>query len=89
VYKFEEKDDDAFAVRREDGGLYVVEGPTIERYVKRMNLNSYDAVMRFARVMRKMGVDKALRDAGCRDGDTVRIGDFAFEFFEGADYAEE
>jgi len=89
VFKFEEKEDDSFAVRRENDGVYVVEGARIERYVKRMNLNSYDAVMRFARVMRNMGVDKALRDAGCRDGDTVRIGDFAFEFFEGADYAED
>ncbi|WP_213486533.1 GTPase ObgE, partial [Thermobacillus xylanilyticus] len=89
VYKFEEKDDDAFAVRREDDGTYVVEGARIERYVKRMNMNSYDAVMRFGRVMRNMGVDAALRKAGCQDGDTVRIGDFVFEFFEGADYVEE
>jgi len=89
VYKFEQKEDDAFSVRREDDGTFVVEGARIERHVKRMNLNSYDAVMRFARVMRNMGVDKALRDAGCRDGDTVRIGDFAFEFFEGADYGED
>jgi len=88
VYKFEEKEDDSFTVRREHDGAYVVEGKRVERYVKRMNLNSYDALMRFAHFMRRMGVDQALRDAGCRDGDTVRIGDFTFEFFEGADYGE-
>lgn len=89
IYKFEEKDDKAFTVRQEEDGLFVVEGRRIEQYVKRMNLNSYDAVMRFARVMRSMGVDDALRKAGCRNGDTVQIGDFAFEFFEGADYTYE
>ena len=88
VYRFEEKDDDAFTVRREGDGVYVVEGTRVEQYVKRMNLNSYDALMRFAHFMRRMGVDKALRDAGCEDGDTVRIGHFAFEFFEGADYGK-
>ncbi|OUM96078.1 MAG: GTPase ObgE [Thermobacillus sp. ZCTH02-B1] len=86
VYRFEEQEDDSFTVRRDSDGAYVVEGARVERFVKRMNLNSYDALMRFAHFMRRMGVDQALRDAGCQDGDTVRIGDFAFEFFEGADY---
>ena len=38
--------------------------------------------MRFARQLRFMGVDEALRDAGARGGDTVQILDFAFEFEE-------
>ncbi|PZD94132.1 GTPase ObgE [Paenibacillus sambharensis] len=85
VYKYEKKDDDSFTVRKEDG-YYVVESPSIERFIKRTNLNSYDAVMRFARVMRNMGVDTALRKEGAKGGDLVQIGDFSFEFFEGADY---
>jgi GTP-binding protein len=88
VYKLEKKDDDSFTVRKEEG-IFIVESASIEKFIKRTNLNSYDEVMRFARIMRKMGVDNALRKEGAKDGDLVRIGDFGFEFFEGSDYIHE
>ncbi|MFC4776477.1 GTPase ObgE [Paenibacillus sp. GCM10023252] len=88
VYKMEKRDDNSFTVHKEDE-VYVVVSAGIERFMKRTNLNTYDAVMRFARIMRKMGVDAALRKIGAKDGDLVRIGDYAFEFFEGSDYIHE
>ncbi|MNC83585.1 GTPase ObgE [compost metagenome] len=50
--------------------------------MRRFNFASEDTVLRFARTLRKMGVDQALRDRGAKDGDTVRIGKFEFEFSE-------
>ncbi|XEC93169.1 GTPase ObgE [Paenibacillus tarimensis] len=88
VYKYDKKESNEFTVRYDDG-IYVVESEGIEKFIKRSNLNSYDEVTRFARVMRKMGVDAALRKAGAKDGDLVRIGDYGFEFFEGSDYIYE
>ncbi|RJE91035.1 GTPase ObgE [Paenibacillus sp. 1011MAR3C5] len=85
VYSYEKKEDITFTIHREDE-VFVVESEGIARMMKRMNLNSYDAVMRFARIMRKLGVDESLRKAGAKDGDMVRVADFAFEFFEGSDY---
>lgn len=85
VYTMEKKEDDTFTVRREND-WFVVESPAVERMMKRINLNTYDAVMRFARTLRKMGVDEALRKIGAKDGDLVHIGEFSFEFFEGTDY---
>jgi len=85
VFKFEGKKEATFKILR-DNEDYVVESEEIARYMKRFNLTSYDAVMKFARMLRKMGVDEELRRRGARDGDTVRIGDFTFEFFEGSDY---
>ncbi|MFF2887133.1 GTPase ObgE [Paenibacillus sp. NPDC057967] len=85
VYSYEKKEDITFTIHREDE-VFVVESEGITRMMKRMNLNSYDAVMRFARIMRKLGVDDSLRKAGAKDGDMVRVADFAFEFFEGSDY---
>lgn len=85
VFKYERKKASEFIVKR-DNEDYVVESEEIERYMQRFNMTSYDAVMRFARMLRKMGVDEELRRRGARDGDTVRIGDFTFEFFEGSDY---
>ncbi|MFD0962341.1 GTPase ObgE [Paenibacillus chungangensis] len=85
VYTFESKKEAAFTIRR-DNEEYVVESEEIKRYMKRFNLTSYDAVMRFARMLRKMGVDDELRKRGAKDGDVVRIEDYSFEFFEGTDY---
>ncbi|WP_308634748.1 GTPase ObgE [Paenibacillus silvisoli] len=86
VYKLEEEEDRSFKVGKENEGFYV-ESVFIEKFMKRVNLNnSYDAIMRFARTMRQMGVDAALRKIGAKDGDIVRIGDYTFEFFEGSDF---
>jgi GTP-binding protein len=85
VYKFEQRDEIKFRVFREDE-IFVVESEGIERLMRRTNLNSYDAVMRFARILRNLGVDKELRKIGAKDGDICRIGHYQFEFFEGSDY---
>jgi GTP-binding protein len=42
------------------------------------NLDHDDGVLRFARKLRHMGVDAALRDAGAEEGDAVSIGDLTF-----------
>ncbi|EFM09317.1 GTP-binding protein Obg/CgtA [Paenibacillus curdlanolyticus YK9] len=85
VYKFEKNEEITFRVFREDE-IFVVESEGIERLMRRTNLNSYDAIMRFARILRNLGVDAALRKIGAKDGDTCRIGHYTFEFFEGSDY---
>ena len=41
-----------------------------------------EASNRFANVLRKLGVDKALARAGARDGDDVEIGAFSFTYAE-------
>lgn len=81
IYRYEEKADTGFTIRRENE-VYVVESPTIENLLKRTQFGSHDAVMRFARIMRKMGVDDELRKRGATDGTIIRIGDFEFEFVE-------
>lgn len=80
VFRAEKEPDPFFITKEED--VFVVSGEKIEKLVRMTNLNSYDSVQRFARMMRNMGVDDALRKHGARDKDTVRIGDFEFEFVE-------
>lgn len=77
----DETGDEDFRIRRENETL-VVESASIERLLKRTNLNSEDAIMRFARILRLKGVDNALRKMGAEDGTTIRIADFEFEFME-------
>ncbi|SEM67937.1 GTPase ObgE [Paenibacillus sp. OV219] len=86
VYTLDQAEDRSFKVGKENEGFYV-ESAYIEKFMKRVNLNnSYDAIMRFARTMRTLGVDAELRKIGAKDGNIVRIGDYSFEFFEGSDF---
>ncbi len=41
-----------------------------------------EATKRFARQMRTLGVDQALRDRGAEHGDVVRILKYEFEFID-------
>ena len=72
----------ALKVTRDSDGTFVLTGDKIERAFKMANLDHEDGAMRFARQLRSMGVDDALRDAGAESGDLVAIDDFTFEFVE-------
>jgi GTPase len=81
VYTLDDDIDDDYTIRREND-MFVIESVSIENILKRVNLNSQDSMMRFARIMRLRGVDNELRKAGAVDGTIIRIGDFEFEFME-------
>ena len=77
----EEKDSNEFTIRREKG-VFIVEGPNIERVYKKINISTDEGVMRLASILNKMGVEEALKKNGIKDGNTVRICDFEFEYYE-------
>ena len=81
VFQADAEQDQSFTIRREND-TFIIESPYIEKMIKRMNFGSYEAALRFARIMRKMGIDKELRKKGAQDGHLVQIGDFEFEFVE-------
>lgn len=81
VYKYTKKDDPFKVFKDEDEG-YTIEGHEIETLFKMTDFNRHDSVQRFARKMRFMGIDQALRDLGAKDGDIVRILNHEFEFVE-------
>ncbi|SDF25304.1 GTP-binding protein [Fontibacillus panacisegetis] len=85
VYKLDKREDDSFTIKRENE-TFIVESVKIERMMKRMQLNTHDAILKLARTLRHMGVDEELRQRGATDGTIVRIGDFEFEFVEGSSY---
>ncbi|MCY0870050.1 MAG: Obg family GTPase CgtA, partial [Firmicutes bacterium] len=71
----------AFVVSREEDG-FAVAGDDLHKLVAMTNFDQDDAVKRFARIMRHAGVDDALRKAGAKQGDTVRVGELLFDFVE-------
>lgn len=81
VYRYHEKKA-PFEITREPDGAFVLSGERIEKLFKMTDFTRDEAVQRFARQLRGMGVDQALREKGAKDGDTVRLLDFEFEFIE-------
>lgn len=80
LYKAEPREKE-FTIKRENE-MYVVVSEKLEKMLERTDFNHHDAAERFAFILRKMGVDQALREQGAVDGDTVRIGDLVFDFID-------
>jgi len=81
VYKHEAEKQD-FNITRDPDGAFVLSGEKLEKLFKMTDFTRDESVRRFARQLRGMGVDESLRNMGAKDGDTVRIMDFEFEFIE-------
>jgi GTP-binding protein len=64
---------DAFTVSKEQG-VYVVRGKRVERMVSMTDLENEEGMDRLQVTMSKMGVTKALEEAGVQVGDLVRFG---------------
>ncbi len=71
-----------FVITREPDGSFVLSGDAIERLFKMTDFSRDESVRRFARQLRGMGVDEALRERGAKDGDTVKLLGYEFEFIE-------
>lgn len=77
-----QSDEPEFEITREPDATWVLSGDKIEKLFQMTNFAHDETVMRFARQLRGLGVDEALRARGAKDGDIVRIGNFEFEFVE-------
>ncbi len=77
-----ESEADGFDITRESDGAFVLSGYAIERLFKMTDFSREDSIRRFARQMRGMGIDEALRERGAENGDTVRLLEFEFEFMD-------
>ena len=65
--------EDAFSINKEKG-VYIVKGKRVERVVSMTNLESEEGMDRLQVTLAKMGVTKALEEAGVKVGNKVRFG---------------
>lgn len=68
-----------------EGEVFVAGGEGLERLVQKLDLDNEAAVRHLQSVLLRKGVNEALRAAGVKDGDTVRIAGREFEFLEPQD----
>ena len=77
-----QKEDEPFKITLDDDGVYSVSGPMIKKFFDVTDFSRDENVKLFARRLRNLGVDNELRRLGVKHGDTVRILDYEFEFFD-------
>ncbi|MHB1041384.1 MAG: GTPase ObgE [Eubacteriales bacterium] len=70
-----------FTVTR-DSGVYVVSGRDVERFVAMTDMENEESLERLQRIISRMGLVEELKGAGVKEGDTVRIGKYEFEYAE-------
>ncbi len=77
LYKF--KKEKPFTIIKE-GNAFVIKGETVEKIFKMINFNTEEAISRFAKKLRTMGVDDELERLGVKEGDIIKVLDYEFEY---------
>ncbi len=80
--EFEYRADDNldFQIEKGEDGVYIVFGGLVDMLCRNVVLNNPDSMLYFQKVLRLRGVIKELTKMGCKEGDTVSIGDVEFDF---------
>ena len=78
LYKF--KQEKPFTIIKENDHTFVIKGDTVEKIFKMINFNTEEAISRFAKKLRNMGVDEELEKLNVKEGDIIKILDYEFEY---------
>lgn len=68
-----------FTITVEDG-VYYVDADFLEPLLMTVNMDDYESLQYFQRMLRQSGIIDALEEKGIEEGDTVSIFDFQFDF---------
>ena len=71
-----------FTVEIDEEGMYVVEGPRIEKMLGYTNLDSEKGFEFFQRFLKDNGILEQLEALGIQDGDTVRMYGLQFDYYK-------
>ena len=63
-------------------GEYIVTGPAAERLMGRVNIGDNESFAYLEKMLKKIGIDAELRRLGVKEGDTVKILEWEFEWYE-------
>ena len=78
--ELDELQDEGLQIDIEDG-VYVVTGKSLRRIMYSVNFDDMESLQYFQKAMESQGVFDRLREMGIEDGDTVRIYEIEFEFY--------
>jgi GTP-binding protein len=73
-----------FEIEAVGGGVFNLKGASVERAASMLDQGLPEAVLRFQNMLKRIGVDRALRQANIRDGNEVSCGPVNFEWSDDA-----
>ena len=79
VYTLKEENE-GFEVEVKDGE-FIVSGPAVEKLMGRINIGDNESMAYFQRNLENLGINAKLRELGIKEGDTVKILDWEFEWY--------
>ncbi len=71
-----------YTVEKDEEGIYVVEGPRIEKMLGYTNLESEKGFEFFQKFLKNNGILDELEKAGIQEGDTVRMYGLVFDYYK-------
>jgi len=71
-----------YTVERTDDGIFVVEGPKIDKMLGYTNLDSEKGFQFFQKFLKDSGILDDLENAGIEEGDTVRMYGLEFDYYK-------
>lgn len=74
-------EEEGLQIEIEEDGVYVVKGKLLKRIMYSVNFEDMESMQYFQKAMESQGVFDRLREMGIEDGDTVRIYELEFEFY--------
>ena len=80
VYTLNEETD-GFTIEKTGEHEYYVSGPDVENLMRRVNISDNESFAYMQKMLKKLGIEDALREKGVCEGDTVRILDWHFEYY--------
>ena len=78
VYTMEEEKEFEVEVNKNE---FIVKGPAIERLMRKVNIQDRESMYYLQKCLVSIGVDNELRRLGIKEGDTVKILDWEFEWY--------
>ncbi len=82
VYNAYENQKPIFEIVHEKDHVFRIVGESIERTYNLINISTDEGLMRLISYLEKIEIEKALKEKGAVDGDTVLLCDFEFEYLE-------
>lgn len=80
IYTLKE-DREEFSVQVVDGE-YIVTGPAIDRLMSRVNIEDNESLSYFQKVLEQIGVNAKLKQMNVKEGDTIKLNDWEFEWYD-------
>lgn len=82
IYTLEDEEEEQFTIEIIKEGEFLVTGPAAQRLMGRVNIGDNESYAYMEKMLKKIGITQALKDKGVKEGDTVKILEWEFEWYE-------